>query len=36
MAEHVLMIALSPTMETGTISKWEKEIGWNLVKFCAK
>lgn len=27
MAEHVLMIALSPTMETGTISKWEKKEG---------
>ena len=27
MAEKVLMIALSPTMETGLISKWEKEEG---------
>ena len=27
MAEQVLMIALSPTMETGTISKWEKKEG---------
>ena len=27
MAEQVLMIALSPTMEAGTISKWEKKEG---------
>ncbi len=27
MAEQILMIALSPTMETGTISKWEKKEG---------
>lgn len=27
MAEQVLMIALSPTMEMGTISKWEKKEG---------
>lgn len=27
MAEYVLMIALSPTMDTGTISSWEKKEG---------
>ncbi|NLJ41714.1 MAG: 2-oxo acid dehydrogenase subunit E2 [Clostridiales bacterium] len=27
MAEHILMVALSPTMETGIISSWEKEEG---------
>ncbi|MGI5850663.1 MAG: 2-oxo acid dehydrogenase subunit E2 [Clostridiales bacterium] len=27
MAERVLMVALSPTMSTGLISKWEKEEG---------
>ena len=27
MAENVLMIALSPTMETGQIVKWHKEVG---------
>ena len=27
MAEKVLMLALSPTMETGTIAKWNKTEG---------
>ncbi len=27
MAEKVLMIALSPTMETGTVVKWHKKEG---------
>jgi pyruvate dehydrogenase E2 component (dihydrolipoamide acetyltransferase) len=27
MAEKVLMIALSPTMETGTVVKWRKKVG---------
>ena len=27
MAEKILMIALSPTMKTGLISKWEKKEG---------
>ena len=27
MAEKVLMIALSPTMETGTLVKWRKKVG---------
>ena len=27
MAEKVLMLALSPTMETGTIAKWQKQEG---------
>jgi len=27
MAEKVVMLALSPTMETGTIIKWKKQEG---------
>ncbi len=27
MAEHILMLALSPTMETGVIAKWNIKEG---------